>query len=32
MEDGYSPSWLLRPDGRCVRLGDGEVFETLDGS
>ena len=31
MEDGYSPSWLLRPDGRYVRLGDGEVFETLDG-
>ena len=29
MEDGYSPSWLLRPDGRYVRLGDGEVFETL---
>ena len=32
MEDGYSPSWCLRPDGRYVRLGDGEVFETLDGS
>ena len=32
MEDGYLPSWSLRPDGRYVRLGDGEVFETLDGS
>ena len=31
MEDGYRPSWWLRPDGRYVRLGDGEIFETLDG-
>ena len=31
MEDGYSPSWLLRPDGRYVRLGNGEIYETLDG-
>ena len=31
MEDGYSPSWLLRPDGRHVRLGNGEIYETLDG-
>ena len=27
MEDGYR----LRPDGRFVRLGDCEIFETLDG-
>ena len=32
MEDGYRPSWCLRPDGRCMRLGDGEIFETLDGT
>ena len=31
MEDGYSPSWLLRPDGRYVRLGNGKIYETLDG-
>ena len=31
MEDGYSPSWLLRPDGRYVRLGNGEIYETFDG-
>ena len=31
MEDGYSPSWLLRPDGRYLRLSDGMIFETLDG-
>ena len=31
MEDGYGPSWWLRPDGRYVRPGDGEIFETLDG-
>ena len=31
MEDGYRASWWLRPDGRCVRLGDGDIFETLDG-
>ena len=30
MEDGYRASWWLRPDGRYVRLGDGEIFETLD--
>ena len=32
MEDGYSPFWWLRPDGRYVRLGDGKVFETIDDS
>ena len=31
MEDGYRPSWWLRPDGSYVRLGVGEIFETLDG-
>ena len=31
MEDGYSPSWLLRLDGRYVRLGNGEIYETLNG-
>ena len=31
MEDGYSLSWWLRPDGRNVRLGDGQIFETIDG-
>ena len=32
MEAGYGPSWCLRPDGRYMRLGDGEIFETLDGT
>ena len=31
MEAGYAPSWCLGPDGRYVRLGDGKIFETLDG-
>ena len=30
MEAGYTPSWCLRPDGCYIRLGDGEIFETLD--
>ena len=30
MDDGYGPSWWLRPDGRNARLGDGEIFERLD--
>ena len=31
MEDGYAPSWCLGPDGRYVRLGNGAIYETLDG-
>ena len=31
MEDGYKPRWWLRPNGRCVRLADEKIFETLDG-
>ena len=31
MEAGYAPSWFLGPDGRYVRLGNGEIYETLDG-
>ena len=31
MEAGYAPSWCLGPDGRYVRLGNGEIYETLDG-
>ena len=31
MEAGYAPSWCLGPDGRYVRLGTGEIYETLDG-
>ena len=30
MEDGFLPTWWLRPDGRCARLGDQNVFETID--